>query len=82
MVDINIVQPAGFRLREGFKEIEFRDGKPYRFYKPTQRWLRFATLHFNGHSKKVMSKYFGRPADFGLTAARLTERVQKDKCMG
>ena len=77
VVDININQAAGFRFREGLKEIEFRDGKPYGFYEPTQRWLRFATLHFNGHSKKVMGKYLGRPADFGLIEARLTERVQK-----
>lgn len=77
VVDINIAQAAGFRFREGLKEIEFRDGKPYGFYEPTQRWVRFATLHFNGHSKKVMGEYLGRPADFGLTAARLTERVQK-----
>jgi hypothetical protein len=77
VVDINIVKAVGFRLREDLKEIEFRDGKPYGFYEPTQRWLRFATLHFNGHSKKVMGQYLGRPADFGLTVARLTERVQK-----
>lgn len=77
VVDNNIVQAEGFRAREGFKEIEFRDGKPYGFYEPTQRWVRFATLHFNGHSKKVMGEYLGRPADFGLNVARLTERVQK-----
>ena len=77
LVDTNIVKAAGFRLSEGLKDIEFRDGQPYGFYEPNQRWLRFATLHFNGHSKKVMGKYLGRPADFGLTAARLTERVQK-----
>ena len=77
VVDININQAAGFRFREGLKEIEFRDGKPYGFYEPTQRWVRFATLHFNGHSKKVMGEFLGRPADFGLTAARLLERVQK-----
>jgi len=77
VVDINIFQEAGFRLRGGLKEIEFRDGKPYGFYEPTQRWVRFATLHFNGHFKKVMGQYLGSPADFGLTAARLTERVQK-----
>jgi hypothetical protein len=77
VVDINITQAAGFRLREGLKEIEFRDGKPYGFYEPTQRWVRFAALHFNGHSKKVMGEYLGRPADFGLTTARLSERVQK-----
>ena len=77
VVDINIAKSAGFRLREGLKEIEFRDGKPYGFYEPAQRWVRFATLHFNGHSKKVMGEYLGRSADFGLNAARLTERVQK-----
>ena len=77
VVDININQAAGFRFREGLKEIEFRDGKPYGFYEPTQRWVRFATLHFNGHSKKVMGEYLGRPADFGLNAARLTERIQR-----
>jgi hypothetical protein len=76
-LDINIFQSGGFRYREGLKEIEFRDGKPYGFYEPTQRWVRFATLHFNGHSKKVMGEYLGRPADFKLTAARLSERVQR-----
>ena len=77
VVDINIIKSAGFRLREGLKEIEFRDGKPYGFYEPTQRWLRFATLHFNGHSKKVMGEYLGRPSDLSLIYARLTERVRK-----
>jgi hypothetical protein len=77
VVDINITQAVGFRFREGLKEIEFRNGKPYGFYEPTQRWVRFAALHFNGHSKKVMGEYLGRPADFGLTTARLSERVQK-----
>ena len=77
VVDMYITQAAGFRRREGLKVIEFRDGKPYGFYEPTQRWVRFANLHFNGHSKKVVGGYLGRLHDFGLTAAGLTERPEK-----
>jgi hypothetical protein len=77
VIDINILQAAGFRLREGLKEIRFREGQPYGFYEPALRWVRFATLHFNGHSKKVMSRYLGRAPDFDLASACWTERVQK-----
>ena len=77
LVDTNIVQSAGFRLREGLKEIEFRDGKPYGFYEPTQRWVLFSTLHFVGASKNKMHQYLGRPSNSSLIYARLTERVRK-----
>lgn len=76
-LDINILQSAGFRLRAGLKDVEFRGGQPYGFYEPTLRWVRFATLHFNGHSKKIMGRYLGRPMDLDLVSARCTERVQK-----
>jgi len=76
-VDMNIFQGSGFRCRDGLKEIEFRDGKPYGFYEPTQRWARLATLHFGGASKKKMYQYLGRPSDPSLICARLLERVQK-----
>ena len=77
VVDINIIKSAGFRLREGLKEIEFRDGKPYGFYEPTQRWVRLSTLHFVGASKNKMHQYLGRPSNSSLIYARLTERVRK-----
>jgi hypothetical protein len=77
LVDINIAQAAGFRLREGLKEIEFRDKQPYGFYEPTQRWVRLSTLHFVGASKKKMHQYLGRPSNLSLIYARLTERVRK-----
>lgn len=76
-VDMNIFQGSGFRCRDGLKEIEFRDGQPYGFYEPTQRWVRFATLHFGGASKKKMHQYLGRPSDPSLICARLLERVRK-----
>jgi hypothetical protein len=76
-LDINIFQSGGFRYREGLKDIEFRDGQPYGFYEPTQRWVRFSTLHFGGASKKKMHQYLGRPSDLSLIYARLSERVQK-----
>jgi hypothetical protein len=76
-VDMNIFQESGFRCRDGLKEIELRDGQPYGFYEPTQRWVRFATLHFGGASKKKMHQYLGRPSDPSLICARLLERVRK-----
>jgi hypothetical protein len=76
-LDINIFQSGGFRYREGLKEIEFRDGQPYGFYEPTQRWVRFATLHFGGATKKKMHQHLGRPSDPSLLCARLLERVRK-----
>jgi len=77
LVDINIFQGSGFRCRDGLKDIELRDGQPYGFYEPTQRWVRFASLHFGGASKKKMHQYLGRPSDRSLIYARLSERVQK-----
>jgi hypothetical protein len=76
-VDMNIFQGSGFRCRDGLKDIKFRDGQPYGFYEPTQRWVRFATLHFGGASKKKMHQYLGRPSDPSLIYARLSERAQK-----
>ena len=76
-LDINIFQSGGFRYRESLKEIEFRGGQPYGFYEPTQRWVRFAALHFGGASKKKMHQYLGRPSDPSLTYARLLERMRK-----
>jgi len=76
-LDINIFQSGGFRYREGLKEIKFRDGQPYGFYEPTQRWVRFASLHFGGATKKKMHQYLGRPSDPSLIYARLSERARK-----
>jgi len=76
-LDINIFQSGGFRYREGLKEIKFRDGQPYGFYEPTQRWVRFASLHFGGATKKKMHLYLGRPSNPSLTYARLLERMRK-----
>ena len=76
-LNINIFQSGGFRYREGLKQIEFRDGQPYGFYEPTQRWVRFAAFHFGGATKKKMHQYLGRPPDPSLIYARLWERVQK-----
>lgn len=76
-VDMNIFQGSGFRCRDGLKEIEFRDGKPYGFYEPTQRWVRFAALHFGGASKKKMHHYLGRRPDPSLVCACMLERANK-----
>lgn len=76
-LDIIISQSGGFRYREGFKEIEFRDGQPYGFYEVTQRWVRFATIHFGGASKQKIHQYLGRPPDPSLIYARLSERARK-----
>jgi len=80
LVDINIFQGSGFRCRDGLKDIELRDGQPYGFYEPTQHWVRFATLHFGGASKKKMHQFLDRPTDLSLIYARLSERVQKGLC--
>ena len=77
VVDINIFQEAGFRLRGGLKEIEFRRGQPYAFYQPAGLWRRFSTLHFGGHSKKLMGRYLGQPVNLNLAWARLRERIYK-----
>ena len=77
VVDINIFQEAGFRPRGGLKEIEFRRGQPYAFYQPAGLWRRFSTLHFGGHSKKLMGRYLGQPANLNLAWARLRERLYK-----
>ena len=77
LVDMNIFQGSGFRCRDGLKKIEFRDGQPYGFYKPTQRRARLATLHFGGASKKRMHQHLGRPSDPSLIYARLLERMRK-----
>jgi len=81
VVDMNIVQADGFRLREGIKEIEFRGGQPYAFYQPAGLWRRFSTLHFGGCCKKLMGRYLGRPANLNLAWARLRERFRKGLAM-
>jgi hypothetical protein len=77
LVDLNISLGSGFRCRDGLKDIDFRDGQAYGFFEPTQRWVRFATLHFVGHTKKFMGRHLGRPGDFGLAWSVMNERIRK-----
>ena len=77
VLDIIITEGAGFRCREGIKEVEFRSGQPYGFYEPSGVWKRFATLHFGGHSKRVMRRHLGQPANFSLACSFLGERLRK-----
>lgn len=77
LVDINITHEGGFRMQAGRKEIEFRGGQPYGFHQPDAQWRRFSTLHFGGHSKKMMGGYLGQPANLNLVRARLQERFRK-----
>jgi len=76
-VDINMFRADGFRCRDGLKEIVFREGRPHGFYEPESRWIRFATLHFVGASKKSMGRFLGRPGDLSLVRAQGRERLGK-----
>ena len=77
VLDCDISFGDGFRCRDGIKDIEFRDGKPYGFFEAAGRWVRFASLHFGGHTKKKMKQHLGRPAGLGLFLSLATERIRK-----
>jgi hypothetical protein len=76
-VDFNMFQANGFRCREGLKEIVFRDRRPYGFCEADSRWIRFATLHFGGHTKRKIANYLGRPFSPCLIKTILSERIRK-----
>jgi hypothetical protein len=54
--DINMPNP-GFEMADGIKRITWEHGWPYGTHVRTGEKIRFNSLHFNGRSKSLMSKY-------------------------
>lgn len=46
-----------FASSGGRKKIKWKKNTPYAFYRPLNKWVRMKSLHFQGPSKKSMSKY-------------------------
>lgn len=56
--DCSLTNPAGFRSRNGVKDIWFDDGRPYGFHEKSGRSVHFRGLHFQGLSKPFMKEAF------------------------
>lgn len=55
--DENISCSAGFKLKDGMKNITFIDNVPYCTREDTDKEVPFYILHFQGAAKKLMEKY-------------------------
>ena len=62
--NINMPHP-GFEMENGIKKIIWKDNQPYGRFIKTGEEIRFNSLHFNGHAKKLMGQYC--TADWILT---------------
>src|SRR5215475_11871144 len=54
--NINMPHP-GFEMENGIKKIIWKDSQPYGRFMSTGKEIRFNSLHFNGHAKKLMRQY-------------------------
>lgn len=63
IIDNSVYDPAinisfpGFVMENGVKKIIWKNGVPYGIHKKTHQLIRFNSLHFQGKSKKIMSRY-------------------------
>jgi hypothetical protein len=55
--NINMPHP-GFEMENGIKKIIWKDRQPYGRHVRTGEQIKFNSLHFNGHAKKLMSEYY------------------------
>lgn len=55
--DENISCSAGFKMKNGIKEVTFKDGIPYCKRLENNSEIPFYMLHFQGAAKKMMEKY-------------------------
>lgn len=54
--NINMPHP-GFEMENGIKKILWKGDQPYGKFGRTGEEVRFNSLHFNGHAKRLMSRY-------------------------
>lgn len=62
--------PKEFQLRNGQKQLFFRNGQPYGFYLPEQKEVRFKALHCQGSNKWLMPRLY--QGSKRMTAARFS----------
>jgi len=49
--------PDEYRMKDGAKEMEWRNGRPYGYNVYLEDWVRFNSLHFQGQAKHLMKEY-------------------------
>jgi hypothetical protein len=50
--------PDEYRVVDGMKDVQWRDGQPYCWHLELERWVRFAALHFQDGAKPKMKEYY------------------------
>jgi hypothetical protein len=52
---------GGYTLRDGIKDVHFKNGSPFCWHSPSGKEIRFSTLHFQGKSKQLLTHFFPKP---------------------